>query len=144
MLLYHVSIPVLCALAMNAYMNKSGKTGTKKYLPPGYIIGIIWTIIFGLLGYVHYGLFRLKNRINYGSMAILFFIGFSLLYPLVNAINEKHGNFMNLVSLILSFMVGAIVLTYSTRLFLFLIPLFVWVSFVNLIVLYHILYKKVI
>jgi len=144
MLVYHITIPVLCAVAMNAFIYKyrlNKRAPKEKYLPPGYIIGIIWTIIFGLLGYVHYKLYKLNNRMNYGSASIVLFIGFSLLYPIINGIyEEKHGYFMNLVSLILSFIVGSVVLSYSRNLFLYLIPLLIWVSFVNLIVLYNIIY----
>ena len=140
MLAYHVLLPVVCAVAMNAFIYKYKHASASKYLPPGYIIGLVWTIIFASLGYVHYKLYKLNNRINFGSMSIVFFICFSLTYPVVNAINEKHGYFMNLVSLILSFIVGFIVLKYSYHLFLYLIPLLAWVSYVNLIVLYNIIY----
>ena len=140
MLAYHISIPVFCAIAMNGILYTFHLNGKKPmYLPPGYIIGIVWTIIFALLGYVHYQLYKLNNRPNYGSASVVFFILFSLAYPLMNAIDEKYGHFLNLISLILSFIVSLIVITYSTHIFLYLIPLLVWVSFVNLIVLYHIL-----
>jgi tryptophan-rich sensory protein len=145
MLAYHVLIPVFCAVAMNVYIYKyrlNKRASENKYLPPGFIIGVIWTIIFALLGYVHYRLYKLDNRINFGSMSIVVFICFSLFYPVVNAINEKHGYFMNLISLILSFVLGVVVLDYSRNVFLYLIPLLTWVSFVNLIVLYNIIYLR--
>lgn len=138
MLAYHVLIPVFCAVAMNAYIYKNKRASENKNLPPGYIIGVIWTIIFALLGYVHYRLYRLDNRINFGSMSIVLFICFSLFYPLV--LNEKLGYFLNLISLILSFVLGVVVLDYSRNVFLYLIPLLAWVSFVNLIILYNIIY----
>ena len=134
MLAYHVLIPVFLATATNALMYKFRlkSTTSKKYLPPGYVIGLIWTLLFATLGFVHYKLYTLKNRANYGSMSIVFFICFSLLYPVVNAINEKHANFMNLVSLMM----------YSKTIFLYLIPLLVWVSYVNLVMLHNIIYLR--
>ena len=141
MLAYHVLIPVFLATATNALMYKFRlkSTTSKKYLPPGYVIGLIWTLLFATLGFVHYKLYTLKNRANYGSMSIVFFICFSLLYP---AINEKHANFMNLVSLILSFVVSLVVLMYSKTIVLYLIPLLVWVSYVNLVMLHNIIYLR--
>jgi tryptophan-rich sensory protein len=143
MLAYHISIPVICAIAMNGIMyiyNLNNNKSPQKYIPPGYIIGTIWTIIFALLGYVHYRLYTLHNTINYGSVSIVLFILVSLVYPLINAMNEKYGYFLNLISLILSFTVSLIVMMYSKHIFLYLIPLLLWVSFVNLVILYNILY----
>jgi tryptophan-rich sensory protein len=132
MLAYHVLIPVFLATAMNAliYRFQLTQSSSRKYLPPGYVIGLIWTILFAILGYVHYKLYTLNNKANYGSMSIVFFICFSLVYPVVSAINE---NLMNLISLILSFVVSLIVMMYSKNIFMYMIPLLVWVSFVNLV-----------
>jgi len=143
MLAYHVLIPVFLATATNALiytfrLNK--RLSSQKYLPPGYIIGLIWTILFATLGYVHYKLYSLKNKANYGSMSIVFFICFSLFYPVVHAIDENYANFMNLISLILSFVVSLVVLMYSKKIFWYLIPLLVWVSFVNIVMLHNIIY----
>ena len=129
---YHILIPVLSAIAMNAIIYTFGLNMNmnvkRDYLPPGYIIGIIWTIIFALLGYVHYLLYALKNKPNYGSTAVVFFILYSLAYPVINS------SINNLLSLILSFVLSLIVMMYSRHIFLFMIPLLVWVSFVNLAV----------
>jgi len=144
MLAYHVLIPVLCATAMNGFYYRNYKDSSQDdtellYLPPGYIIGIIWTFLFALLGYVHFMLYRLKNRSNYASMSVIFFIVFSLAYPVVQAIDEYYAYFFNLIALIVSCVVGFIVLTYSKQIFLYLIPLLAWVSYVNVVVLYNIL-----
>jgi len=140
MLAYHILIPVLSAMAMNGiiYKNKS-YTLKSSLLPPGYIIGIVWIIIFAFLGYVHYLLYSLHNQTNYGSASVVLFILYSLAYPLINTMHAKYGYFLNLISLILSFILGLIVITYSKHIFLFMIPLLVWVSFVNLVILYSLL-----
>ena len=143
MLAYHVLLPVLCAIAMNAimYTFKLNKNKPREllFLPPGYVIGAIWTLIFALLGYVHYLLYTLHNKPNFGSVSIVLFLLFSLFYPVINALDPKYGYFLNLISLILSFIVSLIVMRYSIHIFKFLIPLLVWVSFVNMIMLYNIL-----
>ena len=139
---YHMLIPVFLATAMNALIYKfrlNKRLSSQKYLPPGYVIGLIWTILFATLGYVHYRLYTLKNKANYGSLAIVFFICFSLFYPVANAIHENYAYFMNLISLILSFVVSLVVLMYSKNIFWYLIPLLIWVSFVNLVMLHNII-----
>lgn len=127
---YHVMIPVFCAIAMNGIIYAFNLNMKREdSFPPGYIIGIIWTIIFALLGYVHYLLYRLKNKTNYGSASVVLFILYALAYPVLNTMNVY---FLNLISLILSFVLSLIVMMYSRHIFLFMIPLLLWVSFVNL------------
>ena len=148
MLAYHILIPVICAIIMNGIiyglkLNKIYlKDSNKLYIPPGYVIAIIWTIIFALLGYAHYLLYKINNNINFGSAAIVLLILFCLSYPVINAINVKHGYFLNLISLILSFVVSLIVIMYSKYIFLYLIPLLIWFSYVNIIFYYNILYLE--
>lgn len=134
---YHVLIPVFSAIVMNVIIYALGWNKNMKRdddLPPGYIIGTIWTVIFALLGYVHYRLYTLKNKTNYGSASVVLFILFSLAYPAL-----KNGYFLNFISLILSFVLSLIVMMYSRHIFLFMIPLLVWVSYVNLAMIYSIL-----
>lgn len=141
MLAFHILIPVICAIAMNGIMYLNKKKSTELlYLPPGYMIGIIWMVILAFLGYVHYLLYSLKQKSNYGSASVVLFILLSLSYPVINAINEKYGYFLNLISLILAYIVGLIVMMYSKDIFVYMIPLLVWISIVNLIVLFNILY----
>ena len=77
-LLYSILIPVITAIIMNGiiYMFGINKQDNKSIinplLPPGYIIGSIWIIIFGLLGYVHYLLYKLKNGISFTSLFLIF------------------------------------------------------------------------
>lgn len=106
----------------------------KKYIPPGYIIGIIWIIIFGLLGYAHYLLFVKHNgRITFSSLSIIFIIIFCLLYPFITGLKVKSGLLLNLISLILAFTLGIIIILESKFIFLFILPLILWTSFINII-----------
>lgn len=133
-MLYHILIPVILALIMNGiiYIFKLYKKNNNKYLPPGYIIGIVWIFILALLGYSHYLLYSINN-ISIGSIAIAILITFCILYPLITGLIEKIFSLMNLITLILSFIVALIVISYSKYIFLYLIPLIIWVSYVNII-----------
>lgn len=138
MILYHIFIPVIAAIIMNGiiYTFQLNNYSTKKinpYLPPGYIIGIVWIFILGLLGYAHYLLYDIHKNINIGSISIALLILFCILYPLITGLREKSGLLMNLISLILSFIVSLIVITYSKYIFLYIIPLIIWVSYVNIV-----------
>jgi len=135
MLAYHILIPVLCAMAMNGFiytcnMKKNTSPKVLYNLPPGFIIGIIWTILFGLLGYVHFLLYSLRQKPNVGSMSVVLFILFSLTYPVIPA---YYANLFNIITLVLSFVVGMIVMMYSKYIFLYMIPLLAWVLYVNVI-----------
>lgn len=143
--LYHVLIPVLLALSINSFIylfgvnkkyeqNKEIKDNQySKLLPPGYVIGIIWTIIFGLLGYAHYLMYKLNDRINIGSVSIVLVIIFCLLYPIITSLKFKYGLLLNLITLIISFVLGFIIILQSKYIFLYIIPLIVFTSYVNIV-----------
>jgi tryptophan-rich sensory protein len=143
-MLYHILIPIILAIMMNGiiYMfglnkyNKKSETLTlyNKLLPPGYIIGAIWVIIFGLLGYVHYLIYsQNNNKITFTSLFILFVILFCLLYPLITGLRVKTGLLLNLISLILAFTLGIFIIIQSKYAFLFVLPLIIWSSYVNVV-----------
>ena len=140
--LYHVLIPVLLALSMNSFIylfgiNKKDEQKQNnqyfKLLPPGYVIGIVWTIIFGLLGYAHYLMYKLKDRISIGSVSIVLVIIFCLLYPVITLLKFKYGLLLNLITLIISFVLGIIIILESKYIFLYIIPFIVWASYVNIV-----------
>jgi tryptophan-rich sensory protein len=144
-LLYHIFIPILLAIFMNGIIytfriNKTTKEEEskyiyyKKFLPPGYIIGTIWVIIFGLLGYAHYLVFNQnQNKITISSLSIILVIIYCLLYPLITGLKVKSGLLLNLISLILAFSLGIIIILESKYIFLFILPLIIWSSYVNVI-----------
>jgi tryptophan-rich sensory protein len=143
--IYHILIPILLAIFMNGIIytfkinNNSIKENDPKYslykkmLPSGYIIGIIWTIIFGLLGYSHYLLHNINNKITFSSMYVLFLILYCLFYPIITGLNVKSGLLLNLITLILSFILGLIVINQSKYIFIYIIPLIIWTSYVNIV-----------
>lgn len=132
---FHIFFPIILALLMNYviftnHWNKMSKIND--YLPPGPIIGLIWTIIFGLLGYAHFILY--SNKKWFASKSIILLLLFCICYPLFTSglSNLKIGNVLNSLTLILSFVVSIIVFDASTKAFKYMIPLLVWASYVNL------------
>lgn len=140
--IYHIFFPIILALVMNfiIYIFGINKQYDKiknnqyfKLLPPGYMIGIIWTIILGLLGYAHFLLYKLKNGYNIQCLAIVLIILFCLSYPVITSLNFKYGLLLNLITLMLAFILGIIVILESKYIFLYIIPLIIWASYVNIV-----------
>lgn len=125
--LYYILIPIVLATLLNILIfTKKWNNIQRKHLPPGWIIGIIWTVILGTLGYL---LFLSKqHKITYFAIAGL--IVFILAYPfLTNKFVEKT-KFFDTVTLILSVLV-AIMLFFQKGMVLYMLPLLVWVLFVK-------------
>ena len=134
-ILYFILIPIIASIIINGiiYGLKLNTKTTIKYLPPGYIIGIVWTFILGLLGYSNYLLYNLEKKINFGNIGVVLLILFCLAYPLITGFKEKYIELCNLISLILAFTVSLIVILYSKYIFLYTIPILIWLSYVNII-----------
>ena len=134
--LIHILTPIILAVVVNGVVfglkwNKSSPRNP--LLPGGGIIGIVWIVIFGLLGYSHYLLYNLKQRPTLGSICIILFIIFSLCYPFLTG-GLKMNNvslLLNLITLIFAFSIGLIVIVESKPAFYYLIPLLLWASYVN-------------
>ncbi len=134
--LYHIITPIILALLVNGiiFTFKFNDTKPRKYLPPGYIIGTIWMIIFGLLGYVHYLIYKENNnKITFTSLYIIFIIIYCLAYPFITGLKFKTGLLLNLFALILSFILGIVIIMQSKYIFIFVLPLILWASYVNII-----------
>jgi tryptophan-rich sensory protein len=141
--IYNVSIPVFLAIIMNGiiytfginkYEEKKKEDDNKlKFLPPGYVIGIIWVLIFALLGYSNYLTYNVTNSINFGNVAIGILILYSLAYPLITGLKPENSDLYNIIALILSFSCALTISFFSKYILLYLIPLLVWVSYVNIV-----------
>jgi tryptophan-rich sensory protein len=139
--LYHILVPVLAAIIMNGviytfgmnkYSDETEKSKINPYIPPGYVIGTIWVIILGLLGYLHYLIYKKYESITFTSLLIVFVILFCISYPLITGLRVKSGLLLNLITLILAFILALFVITESKYMFIYLIPLLVWASYVNI------------
>jgi len=139
--LIYIIIPIFLACIVNLYIFKNDlyKNNNKRneYLPQGYIIGIIWTILLGLLGYVYY--------LTYGngsilSCVIVFTIVYCLLYPLLTSKLDNHETIKyNLLSLLLAFILFIlIILKYKQKnmIFIYVLPLLFWNIYVCIITIF--------
>jgi tryptophan-rich sensory protein len=133
-LLYNIFIPILLAIIVNGIIYTFGIRGMEKsnpFIPPGYIVGSIWVVILGLLGYVHYLLYSIDNKITFASLFTIFVILFCISYPFITGLKEKNASLLNLISLILAFTLGLLVIVQSKYIFIYTVPLIVWTSYVN-------------
>ena len=132
----YVLTPVILAIITNSiiYTNnwQSQDTNPRNpLLPPGYVIGAIWTAIFALLGYALY-LTRDNQSASLASCSIVAIIIWSLAYPfLTNGLQQKRGRILNTVTLILAMILAIIVINQKPAAFAFIVPLLLWASYVN-------------
>lgn len=146
----YILIPILIAFLINIKMYRKDSNTMEdidiRYLPPGYIIGVVWIIMLALMGYVLYLLslkFKsesLRNSLyvnfNYQIFLILFLIIFCVMYPyLTSLFNErfmKNYNYLTIfVVLYIFFEINKISFDISK----YLIPLILWVGYVSLVTL---------
>lgn len=139
--MFHIGLPIFLAILMNGLVyglkivRREPKIDSKKdaiSLPPGYVIGIVWFVIFGFLGYVHYLLYKIKNKLSWQCYLIEIFILFCLCYPVVTQFKKNESTIMNYISLLFSFILALVIMNVSLEIFLYLIPLLLWISYVNL------------
>jgi len=138
--LIHIIIPIFLACIVNLYIFKNDlyKNNDKRniYLPQGYIIGIIWTIILGLLGYVHY----LTYEKSFLSRIIVFIIIYCLLYPLLTSkLNNGESIKYNLLGLLLAFILFIlIILKYDQKnmIFIYVLPFLFWNIYICIITIF--------
>lgn len=136
--------PIIFALLINIIifslkLNKNVNPKYSKYSKYGYIIGIIWMIIFGFIGYVYYLLYKASNKyFTFGTISIIIYLIFALSYPFLTSGFTKLGNTLNILSLLFAFILTFIVgneyweLRHSFKILYYLIPLLVWLLFVNI------------
>ena len=147
---FYILIPICLAIIINVFMysnypkNSSEEQTIKhsastSYLPPGYVIGIVWIILLGLMGYV-YALLEQKSSKNtsYGlqKISIIFLILFCLGYPIFTRNSSlRFSKNYNYATLFVVCIVYAIINQASYQIAYYLISLLCWVFYVNLITL---------
>lgn len=121
-----------------------GKRGIYKYnkfLPPGFLIGIVWIVIFGFLSYAFYLCYSGEPTLDYsgnpvkwtaGCIAIVVVATYCLFYPLITMLlNDRYAQLLNLIALFMAFALGIIVIQENVAAFWYILPLIVWTSYVN-------------
>jgi tryptophan-rich sensory protein len=112
-----------------------------KFLPPGFLIGIIWIVVFGSLGYSWYLSFvgdpeLLHNEEfprGWSQAPILTIVvaAYCLLYPFIaNYVHEKYIPLLNFIGLIMAYALGIVVIQEYVAAFWYVLPLIVWTTYV--------------
>jgi tryptophan-rich sensory protein len=129
----HVIVPVVAAILINGLIyalgwNREQNDKSGKYLPPGYVIGIIWIIILGLLGYTHYLTYP-----SYASYIIVMAVLYCLAYPfLTSGLRAENAGMYNLLSLIIAIAVIVSVGMKDINAIGYTIPFLIWTTYVNI------------
>jgi tryptophan-rich sensory protein len=141
-LVLHIVLPVVAAIAVNLslYLVKEWRDPQKKanrLLPPGPVIGVIWIVLLGLLGYARYRLMAYESGrplfAMAASWALIVLIVFCLAYSFITRGMRKNVKVVNTVSLILAAATGAIVIAADPTTYLFVLPTVLWAGYVNLV-----------
>ena len=124
------------AIMINVIIYSNNWLNTKpqisKYLPPGYIVGSIWVLLFGILGYI---LFRLHHYSSFASISIYIFVLFSVLYPFITKLSPGSlSDMFNKIAFLLACTVCFLVYSENSGLVIYLLPLFSWITYVNITV----------
>ena len=129
----HILVPIILAIVLNFYIYTQGWNKNKEpnnKLPPGYIIGFIWIIILGLLGYIHFLLYP-----SVYSWIIVLTILYCLSYPFLTARLQNTDNIIyNVIALILAIMITIIMYYKNNSNIIYSIPFLLWTFYVNIIV----------
>jgi translocator protein len=136
-MLIYVLVPIVAAVLMNVgiYMTRIGRNRDQKVsklLPPGWVIGMIWILLFGLLGYIFY---LHKSTWWIASMIVVFFL-YCLLYPVyTNGLNGRSdvAKLANLGTLVFAFTLTVCIASKSRKSSLYMIPILLWASYVNVV-----------
>ena len=125
-------IPALIVYIISIFfpLNNAGKN--VPFRPPGYIFGIIWPILFLLIGFSWY------NRFNLSELYLILCILLSLWIVIYN-----YSNILSFVELIITFIftIFLILYKYKPDSSLLLIPLALWLIFASSLNGYEIIHK---
>lgn len=129
----HILVPILLALAMNALIYIKGWNRTPqqiksaRLLPPGYVIAIVWTVILGVLGYVHYKLYP-----HPAHWVVVATIGYCISYPvLTSGLKDDRAPLLNTVALLLAILVAITTANVQKEATVYTSPLLAWTSYVK-------------
>ena len=137
--LVYIFTPIILSFIINIFIfrtkNKSLiKSRKLKYLPPGGIIGIVWIILLGLLGYI-YSLIDNKNKsMNIQKILLILLTIFCLSYSVLTANSTiRFSKNYNYLTLLFVLIVYYSIYTKYHEISYYLIPLLCWVLYVNII-----------
>ena len=130
----HILIPLLLVYLVNRNIHTKKYVSNNRALPPGYIIGIVWFILFGLLGYVNFILYKQKKWLGYIFIWLLLLFYVSYPYLTNEFRNIKISKMLDIVALFLTIFVSVYIFRISKKAFYCMIPILLWLFYVNLAV----------
>jgi tryptophan-rich sensory protein len=129
---------LVCAV-LNVFMymigwygkGKHGMYATNKFLPPGFLIGLIWIGIFASLGNALYVAYSVDDVWTTSTIAIIVVASYCLLYPFLTMfMHERYVVVLNLIALLMAIALAVIVIHENLEAFWYVLPLLVWCSYV--------------
>ena len=128
----HLLIPIIIALILNFIISIKKWDDNKKgsLLPSSPYIGVIWMAILVSLGHAHYLLYE-KSNVTFASLFLIGVIIYCISYPIITQLDKKKGATFNVIALVLTSILLLIVYQESYQAFIYILPLFIWISFVN-------------
>ena len=141
MSLVYILIPIILSFIINIFIfRKKNKNLIKpkklKYLPPGSVIGTVWIILLGLLGYIYSLIDNKDKSMNTQKILIILLTIFCLSYSVLTANSTiRFSKNYNYLTLIFVLTVYYSLYTSYPKISYYLIPLLCWVLYVNIITL---------
>lgn len=125
-LLLSIFLPILIAIILNVYLlTTKNKLNQKNSKLPGWVVGLIWVILFGILGYIWY----LFSTDIFISIAILILYGLCLTYPFYPEIIILLTTlFMTIITTIL-----ILLRSHNKKQVLLILPQLAWISYVSIL-----------
>lgn len=140
-LILNISIAVALCLVINAVIFGSGWDASDTdaqiwFAPPGYVVGTVWVILFGLIGAARYLLNASGEAAKGTKNWLVILLLFCLAYPIytIGFNSEILGFAGNLATIALTIFVFTKTFRFSKTAASLLVPIIVWVSFATLIV----------
>jgi len=132
----NIAVPVGAAALENYIIYGTGTrlsdTKANPMLPPGYIIGIVWMVLLGLLGYAHFLLYTFQGANNIAASSVIVLILYCLAYPIFlyyKAFTMKELNIFSVCITAVAFTITYLTLPKASYAVL---PTLLWVSYVVL------------
>lgn len=138
--IYIILVFILVAVIGNIFFDNENPQAEieidNKYLPAGNIIGIIWIIIFGILGYIYTKIDISKDKNFYSRFSIMLFVVICFMYgPLTIGKSSRFIKNYNYLAFILLCILTYILSLNVKKYKIYLIPLFLWVGYISLLTL---------
>jgi tryptophan-rich sensory protein len=126
--------PSIVALVVNMIIFATGLNNRPprpgSILPPGWLVGLIWILVFLCFGYVHTYLSMTYSFFSPPAFSIFCLMLYCIVYPFVTGLDPENGLILNTLTLIFSALVSSLVVFYEQSLYVWMLPSVLWSSYV--------------